>query len=139
VTEERPVPPNPADIARQLRAAADRLMAGWTAAAGAVTGKSPSSPGVPDVPAVPGLPGMPGVPPMPATMSAARMEALLEDLAARRAQVQALRGALEGFDEQLGALEASLRPVLEWTRTWAGMESAIGEFWRPSSGGGPGT
>jgi hypothetical protein len=108
-------------------------MAGWTAAAGAVTGKSASSPGVP---AVPGLPGMP---PMPATMSAARLEALLEDLAVRRAQVQALRSALEGFDEQLGSLEASLRPVLEWTRTWAGMESAIGEFWRPASGGGPET
>ena len=72
---------------------------------------------------------------MPATMSAGQLEALLEDLAARRAQVQALKTQLEGFDEQLGTLEASVRPFLEWLRTWADLEKTTGEFWRPPSAG----
>jgi hypothetical protein len=113
-------PRNPADLAAQLRAAADRIMAGWTSMAGSAAGGTASQPGLPT---------------MPATMSARQMEAVLEDLAARRAQVQALKTQLEGFDDQLGTLEANLRPLLEWTRTWANVESTIGEFWRPLSGG----
>ena len=115
--------PGPADLAAQLRAAADRLMAGWTSMAGA--GGTAAG----------GTPKMPDLPTMPATLSARQMEALLEDLAARRAQVQALRTHLEGFDEQLGTLEANLRPLLEWTRNWANVESTISDFWRPLSGG----
>ena len=76
-----------------------------------------------------------GAPLMPATMSARQMETVLTDLAARRAQVQALVAQLQAFDDQLGSLEGNLRPLLEWTRTWAGMESAMGDFWRPLSGG----
>jgi hypothetical protein len=102
----------PAELARQLRAAADQIM---TAAA-------------------------PVIPAMPAARSTRQVQAVLEDLAARRAQVQALRSRLEAFDEQLGALEASLRPVLDWTRTWADVENALTRFWgladpaRPSAG-----
>ena len=122
MSEEEPASPRtPADLAGQLRAAADRIMAGWTSAAGSAAGATPSGPGLPT---------------MPATMSARQMEALLEDLAARRAQVQALKTQLEGFDDQLGSLEANLRPLLEWTRTWASVESSIADFWRPLSGGG---
>jgi hypothetical protein len=112
-------PPTPADLAGQLRAAADRIMAAWTTAAGsaAVT------------------PSLPALPTMPATMSARQTEALLEDLAARRAQVQALKTQLEAFDDQLGSLEANLRPLLEWTRTWAKMERTLTERWPPLSGG----
>jgi hypothetical protein len=116
-------PRTPADFAAQLRAAADRIMAGWTSMAGSAGG---------------GTASLPGLPTMPATMSARQMEAILEDLAARRAQVQALKTQLEGFDDQLGTLEANLRPLLEWTRTWANVESTIGEFWRPLSGGSAG-
>jgi hypothetical protein len=98
-------------------------MASWTAAAGGV---------------VPGTAQVPGPPTMPATMSARQMDALLEDLAARRAQVQALMTQLEAFDGQLGSLEANLRPLVEWTRTWANVEGAIADFWRPLSGGSAG-
>jgi hypothetical protein len=63
------------------------------------------------------------------------MEAFLEDLAARRAQVQALVTQLQGFDEQLGALESGIRPFVEWTRTWSELEKATTEFWRPPAGG----
>lgn len=96
-------------------------MAGWTKAAGSAVG---------------GTAPVPGLPTMPATMSVRQMEALLEDLAARRAQVQALKTQLEAFDDQLGSLEANLRPLLEWTRTWANVEGSIADFWRPLSGGG---
>jgi hypothetical protein len=129
VSEEEPAAPRtPADLAGQLRAAADRIMAGWTAAAtGAAAGTGAGA-----------KPPIPALPTMPATMSARQMESLLNDLAARRAQVQALTSQLQIFDEQLASLEANLRPMLEWTRTWANVESAIGDFWRPLSGGSSG-
>jgi outer membrane protein TolC len=124
VSQEEPsAPRTPADLAGQLRAAADQIMASWTKAAGSAVGRT-----------VP----VPGLPTMPATMSVRQMEALLEDLAARRAQVQALKTQLEAFDDQLGSLEANLRPLLEWTRTWANVEGSIADFWRPLSGGGTG-
>jgi hypothetical protein len=111
-------PRSPADLAGQFRAAADRLMAGWTAATGTAAGGTPP----------------PTLPPMPATMSAEQLEAFLEDLAARRGQVQALVTQLQLFDEQLGTLEASVRPFVEWTRTWADVEKTMAGFWRPPSG-----
>jgi hypothetical protein len=123
--ESSPAPRTPADLAGQLRDMADRLMAGWTGAAGAAT-KAPS---------LPNAPGLPALPALPATASAQQLQAVLDDLAARRAQVQALSTQLETFDQQLGSLEASLRPMLEWTRTWADLEKSMGEFWRlPGSG-----
>ena len=100
---------DPADLARQLREAADRLVSGWTAAP-------------------------PVRPAMPATLSTRQVQAVLDDLAARRAQVQTLRSQLEAFDEQLGALEANLRPVLEWTRVWSDVENAVTRFWGLSPG-----
>jgi polyhydroxyalkanoate synthesis regulator phasin len=103
---------NPADLARQLREAADRLMSGWTAAP----------------------PVRPAMPAMPASLSTRQVQAVLDDLAARRAQVQTLRSQLEAFDEQLGALEANLRPVLEWTRVWSDVENAVSRFWGLSAG-----
>jgi hypothetical protein len=67
-------------------------------------------------------------------MSADQIQALVDDLAARRTQVQTLKAQLETFDEQLGTLEASVRPFLEWTRAWADVEKTMSEFWRPPSG-----
>ena len=117
--QEATGPHSPADLAGQFRAAADRLMAGWTAATGTGAG---------------GMPPLPTLPPMPATMSAEQLETFLEDLAARRGQVQALVTQLQTFDEQLGTLEASVRPFVEWTRTWADLEKTMTQFWRPPSG-----
>lgn len=114
-------PPGPADLAGQLRAAADRIMAGWTSMAGAGAGAG-------------GTASVPGLPTMPATMSAQQLDTFLTDLAARRAQVQALVTQLQGFDEQLGTLEASVRPFVEWTRTWADLEKSMVAMWRPPSG-----
>jgi hypothetical protein len=122
VTEPGPTSPrSPADLAGQLREAADRIMAGWTSMAGGGAGGAKT-------------PSFPTLPTMPATMSAEQMETFLQDLAARRAQVQALVTQLERFDEQLGTLEAGVRPFVEWTRMWADMEKTMTEFWRPPSG-----
>jgi hypothetical protein len=156
VSGEEP-PATPADLARTLREAADRLMSGWTAA---LTGSATPEPAVADPGATggshggssdaggtsasvwPGGTGVPGLPALstvlgpltpPATLSARQLQAVLDDLAARRAQVQALQASLGLFDEQLAALETSLAPVLEWTRAWAGMEQAMTGFWRPPS------
>ena len=122
--------PSPADFAGQLRAAADRIMAGWTAASTSAVGAMAGG----SAPAAPALPALPALPPLPATLSAQKMEAFLEDVAARRAQVQALVTQLQGFDEQLGTLESGLRPFVEWTRTWADLEKTMTEFLRPPSG-----
>ena len=118
MTEDAPAGPRtPAEFAEQLRAVADRMMAGWTGTS------APASP-----------PAMPGLPPLPATMSANQIQTLLDDIEARRAQVQALRTQLEGFDEQLGSFEAGVRPFLEWTRAWAALEKPMGAVWAPPSG-----
>ena len=123
MSEEGPTgPPGPADLAGQLRAAADRIMAGWTSMAGA--GGTAAG----------GTPKLPELPTMPATMSARQLETFLDDLAARRAQVQALVTQLQQFDEQLGTLEASVRPFMEWTQAWADLEKTMTGFWRPPSG-----
>ncbi len=111
--DDRP-PPDPAALARSLREAADRLTAGWTSAlTGGGAGRVP-------------LPG-PLVP--PAALPAAQLQAVVDDLAARRAQVRALQDALGLFDEQLATLEASLGPLLEWSKAWAGMERTFAELW----------
>ena len=95
--------PDPLDPVAAWRAAAQRL---WAA-----------------------LPGAPPVP--PATFSAARLQAVLDDVAARRGQVQVLRDQLSAFDEQLAGLEAALAPLLEWARAWSGVERAVTEVWKP--------
>jgi len=95
------LPRTPADLAAQLRAAAERLTTGWT-----------------------------GTPP-PATLTTQQLQAVLDDLAARRAQVQALQTQLGTFDEQLATLETALAPLREWTAAWAGFERAATDMWRP--------
>jgi hypothetical protein len=84
---------------------------------------------VPGLPAIPGMPPMPGLPATPATMSARQLQAVVDDIAARRQQVQALVAQLQVFDEQLGTLETSLGPILQWLRTWSDLEGAVTDFW----------
>src|SRR6476619_954039 len=59
---------------------------------------------MPGLPAIPGMPPMAGIPALPATMSARQLQAVVDDIAARRSQVQALIASLTVFDEQLGTL-----------------------------------
>jgi len=103
--------------------------AGAAGSGGAGSGGSRSA--MPGLPAIPGMPPIPGMPATPATMSARQLQAVVDDIAARRSQVQALVASLTAFDEQLGTLENSLRPLLQWLRTWSDMESAVTDFWTP--------
>jgi hypothetical protein len=100
---------DPSELVRRLREATEKVMSGWTGAR----------------------------PVPPATLSARQLQAVLDDLAARRAQVQALQAQLGLFDEQLATLETSLAPLLEWARTWAGLERAATDMWRPPAAGRP--
>jgi hypothetical protein len=148
-------------LAQQMREMAERMLSGglpgWplpgavgssgssgsgaggaagAAASGADTGPAPRAAatpgaGLPGLPAIPGIPPIPGMPATPATMSARQLQAVVDDIAARRSQVQALVASLTVFDEQLGTLESSLRPLLQWLRTWSEMESAVTDFWTP--------
>ena len=151
-TPERPDPAAAAarsmtQLAQQMREMAERMlgggMAAWPVAGGAaktspasatpVSGSGAVAGGpaaaVPGLPAIPGMPPMPGLPTTPATMSARQLQAVVDDIAARRAQVQALVAQLTVFDEQLGALETSLAPILQWLRTWSDLEGAVTDFW----------
>ena len=155
-TPERPDPAAAAarsmtQLAQQMREMAERMLGGGMAAwpvAGGVGKASPTPAGavpaggsgsaaggptsvVPGLPAIPGMPPMPGLPTTPATMSARQLQAVVDDIAARRAQVQALVAQLTVFDEQLGALETSLAPILQWLRTWSDLEGAVTDFWTP--------
>jgi len=137
-------------LAQQMREMAERMLSGglpgWpvpgavvpagTTANGGDTApatRAAATPGtgLPGLPAIPGMPPIPGMPATPATMSARQLQAVVDDIAARRSQVQALVASLTVFDEQLGRLENSLRPLLQWLRTWSDMESAVTDFWTP--------
>jgi len=125
VSEQEPGPPRtPADLAAFIQTATERLMAGWTTATGGPSGTGAGRAGPP----------LPGTPALPATLSTRQLQALLDDLAARRAQVQALATQLEAFDGQLASFEASLRPVLDWVGSLADLEKSVAGFWRPPGG-----
>jgi hypothetical protein len=114
-------PADPAAVfAQQLRDAADRLPAGWPMLPGAAG--SARQAGDPEG-------ARPELPLPPATLTARHLQAVLNDIESRRAQVQALRTSLGTFEEQLGALEATLRPLLEWTRAWADLEGGASGVW----------
>ncbi len=151
--DERPDPAavaarSMAQLAQQMREMADRMHtggpAGWPvpgaarpappAGPQAGSGAAASAPsGDPPAGRAPAArpPGLPGLPPTPTTMSAQQVQAVVDDIAARRSQVQALVTQLTAFDEQLGTLETSLRPVLQWLRTWSDLEGAVTDFWTP--------
>jgi hypothetical protein len=72
--------------------------------------------------------GLPGPPPvLPATLSARQLQALLQDLTARREQIATLREQLGTFDEQLAGLQTALTPLLEWAKIWSGVERSMTE------------
>jgi hypothetical protein len=55
----------------------------------------------------------------------AQLRATLDDLAARREQIHSLVVQLQAFDQQLAALETSLRPLVEWSAAWDRLRQAI--------------
>jgi hypothetical protein len=151
--EQRPDPATAAarsmtQLAQQMREMAERMLGGGMAAwpvaggvgkagsaqagsaqAGSAQAGSARTGSAPGLPAIPGMPPMPGLPATPATMSARQLQAVVDDIGARRAQVQALVAQLQVFDEQLGTLETSLGPILQWLRTWSDLEGAVTDFW----------
>jgi hypothetical protein len=122
-----------ADTAQADTAQAGPARTGSAAGTGGAGGSGPAAgrpaAAVPGLPAIPGMPPMPGLPATPATMSARQLQAVVDDIAARRQQVQALVAQLQVFDEQLGTLETSLAPILQWLRTWSDLEGAVTDFW----------
>jgi hypothetical protein len=152
--EQRPDPGSAAarsmtQFAQQLREMADRMMTGGMAwpglptappgGAGASGSAAPApaggtSSGGQRRPATPPASALSAFPASPARLSAQQLQAVVDDIAARRSQVQALQGQLATFDEQLASLESNLRPILEWLRTWTDIEGAVTDFWKPRGG-----
>ena len=138
MTEQKP-PASPVDVAQQMREAAERMISLWSAAAGSAAEAASAMSRATGSGSGAALPGgsaadMPTWPSLPATLSAEKVQGMLADLADRRKQVQALRDSLAAVDEQLGQLEAGLRPMLEITRGWAELEKTMSGFWRPPHG-----
>jgi hypothetical protein len=55
----------------------------------------------------------------------ANLETVLREIKSRREQVRAVREQLAIFDEQLATLEATLLPILEWSRTWSDLQQTL--------------
>lgn len=148
---DRPAPPpDPAgaaarsmtQLAQQMKEMADRMLGaglpGWPVPGAAPARAAATEPADPTPREAARPPSVPGLPPMPATMSARQLQSVVDDIAAKRAQVRALIAQLEVFDEQLGGLESSLQPLLTWLQTWSDLEGAVTDFWTPRPPGGQG-
>lgn len=61
----------------------------------------------------------------------AQLDQLMAELAAKRALIGALQLQLSAFDQQLGTLEDSMRPLQEWARQWTGLQRALTDAFRP--------
>jgi len=69
------------------------------------------------------------VPGGPGAAFVSQLEATLSAIHERRAQVQALTAQLALFDDQLAVFEATVQPVLEWSRAWVRLqETAMDPF-----------
>jgi hypothetical protein len=71
-----------------------------------------------------------------AALPAAQLDALVQEIRARRDQVDVLRTQLAGFSDQLEALEAMLQPLAEWSRTWLRLQQAMVNPLGLATGGG---
>src|SRR5919202_2417264 len=60
-----------------------------------------------------------------ASVPTRQLESILQEIRARRDQVNTLREQLGVFDEQLAALETALQPLAAWSRTWLGWQQAL--------------
>lgn len=91
------------DFVSQLRAFADR-------AVHSVGGAVPS--GL-ELPAPPGA------------LSAAQIRAIDRSVSAQRMQIAAVIEQLTAVDEQLSVLDSLLRPLVDWSETWAALEKSV--------------
>jgi hypothetical protein len=79
----------------------------------------------------------PGTFPLPGALSAAQVTAISGSVAAQRRSIEALKAQLSSFDEQLAVLEQILRPLAEWSRTWAELEERLLRMGRGPAAGNP--
>lgn len=104
------------DFIAQLRRMADQL--DMTKSLGI---PAPAMPGLGTLPALGSVPMLPP----PGALSAAQLSAMTSAVAAQRGSIEGLMAQLRAFDEQLAVLERILRPLAEWSRTWAEMERTV--------------
>lgn len=57
----------------------------------------------------------------------AELDVLLEEVAAKRLSIQALRAELDALDHQLEILERTLSPVEAWGRNWERLQRSLVE------------
>ncbi len=81
--------------------------------------------------AVPGGFSLPKLPSPPGAMSAAQLRAIDQAVRGQRKQIQGMVAQLQAFDEQLAVFERLLDPLVEWSGTWARLESAVADLVRP--------
>lgn len=65
------------------------------------------------------LPGLPGA------LSAAQIRAIDRSVSAQRMQIKAVIEQLTAVDEQLSVLDSLLRPLVDWSETWANLEKSV--------------
>ena len=70
-------------------------------------------------------PLVPGAVALPSAISAAQVTSIADSIAAQRRSIEALKTQLSSFDEQLAVFEQILRPLAEWSRTWADFEQRL--------------
>lgn len=61
---------------------------------------------------------------------AEQLEILLSEIHAKRAMIAAMQAQLTAFDQQLDALEGSLRPLAEWATQWSHVRGSLVESLR---------
>jgi hypothetical protein len=71
------------------------------------------------------LPSAPGALPLPGTISAAQLKSISDAIAAQRRSIEALKGQLSAFDQQLAVLEQILDPLAQWSGKWAELEERL--------------
>jgi hypothetical protein len=65
------------------------------------------------------------LPAPPGALSAAQIRAIDRSVAAQRMQIKAVIEQLTAVDEQLSVLDSLLRPLVEWSETWAKLEKSV--------------
>ncbi|HEY9416385.1 MAG TPA: hypothetical protein VIQ30_16625 [Pseudonocardia sp.] len=65
------------------------------------------------------------LPAPPGALSAAQIRAIERSVSAQRLQIAAVIEQLTAVDEQLSVLDSLLRPLVDWSQTWAGLEKSV--------------